>query len=127
MAIETTACDARPGPSLRVSRSRALPFARHVLVAAVLALGVGVGGTATAEQARYIFGAKRDAVGQPAPIGSYAAGCLAGGQALAETGPGWQAMRLSRNRNWGHPAIVDYVQDLSAQVAVETSWNGLYV
>ncbi|MEL6335253.1 MAG: penicillin-insensitive murein endopeptidase [Pseudomonadota bacterium] len=95
-------------------------------MAAVLALGVGVGGTATAEQARYIFGAKRDAVGQPAPIGSYAAGCLAGGQALAETGPGWQAMRLSRNRNWGHPAMLAYIERLSVAVR-EIGWPRLYV
>ena len=39
----------------------------------------------------------------PAVIGSYAKGCLAGGVALPIDGPGWQAMRLSRNRNWGDP------------------------
>ena len=39
----------------------------------------------------------------PAPIGSYAKGCLAGGAMLPTDGPAWQAMRLSRNRNWGHP------------------------
>src|SRR6516165_5727921 len=33
------------------------------------------------------------------PIGSYANGCLAGGNALPITGPTWQVMRLSRDRN----------------------------
>src|ERR1044071_3967237 len=48
----------------------------------------------------------------PAPlaaraIGSYARGCLAGAVALPINGPGWQVMRLSRNRNWGHPRLLD--------------------
>jgi penicillin-insensitive murein DD-endopeptidase len=32
---------------------------------------------------------------------------------LPETGPTWQAMRLSRNRNWGHPDAIDFIQRLS--------------
>ncbi|MEO0342714.1 MAG: penicillin-insensitive murein endopeptidase [Pseudomonadota bacterium] len=64
----------------------------------------------------------------PSAIGFYSRGCLAGGQELAETGLNWQAMRLSRNRNWGHPALIDYLQDLSAQVAEEVpGWAGLYI
>ena len=38
---------------------------------------------------------------KPRPIGFYTKGCMAGGKQLAKTGPAWQAMRLSRNRNWG--------------------------
>jgi Penicillin-insensitive murein endopeptidase len=34
-------------------------------------------------------------------IGTYARGCLSGGVALPISGPNWQVMRLSRNRNWG--------------------------
>jgi penicillin-insensitive murein endopeptidase len=60
-------------------------------------------------------------------IGFYSNGCVAGAQALPETGPTWQAMRLSRNRNWGHPELIDYVTGLSRQVAATTSWSGLYV
>ena len=61
-------------------------------------------------------------------IGRHAMGCQAGAVALAETGPTWQAMRLSRNRNWGHPILLDYVEDLSAEVANKVrGWNGLYV
>src|ERR1700732_1225659 len=39
-------------------------------------------------------------------IGSYAKGCIAGAEALPINGGTWQVMRLSRNRNWGHPALI---------------------
>lgn len=81
-----------------------------------------------AKQAKQLFGAERLASSQaPSPYGGYAKGCLAGGAELPETGPTWQAMRLSRNRNWGHPELVDYVQDLSRKAAQQPGWNGLYV
>ena len=41
--------------------------------------------------------------------------------------PTWQAMRLSRNRNWGHPIAIDFIQDLSAKAARQSGWNGLYI
>jgi penicillin-insensitive murein endopeptidase len=85
-------------------------------------------GISTSALAKTLFGAKPNASSQPpAPYGGYSKGCLAGGAQLVETGPTWQAMRLSRNRNWGHPEVIDYIQRLSARVARETSWNGLYV
>ncbi len=62
-----------------------------------------------------------------APFGGYAKGCLAGGVQLAESGPTWQAMRLSRNRNWGHPGVVNFVGRLSRFAATQPGWNGLYV
>lgn len=74
------------------------------------------------------FGGKRRASAQnAAAFGGYSRGCLAGGEQLAETGPTWQAMRLSRNRNWGHPELVDYVQALSREAAKQPGWAGLYV
>ncbi len=63
----------------------------------------------------------------PEAHGSYARGCQAGAAELPETGPTWQAMRLSRNRNWGQPELVDYVQDLSRFAATQPGWAGLYV
>ncbi len=63
----------------------------------------------------------------PLPYGSYAKGCLAGGVQLPETGPTWQAMRLSRNRNWGHPETVAFLKRLSAKAARQPGWNGLYI
>lgn len=78
--------------------------------------------------AKQLFGAKRDASRQASQaIGGYARGCQAGAVQLAETGPTWQAMRLSRNRNWAQPVTVDYVQDLSRKVARLPGWDGIYV
>jgi len=78
--------------------------------------------------AKALFGAKPSASQQkPAPFGSYAKGCVAGAVQLPETGPTWQAMRLSRNRNWGHPEAVDFVKDLSRFAASQRGWQGLYI
>ena len=60
------------------------------------------------------------------PIGSYARGCSAGAVELPESGPTWQAMRLSRNRNFGQPVLVQYLMDLSV-TATQIGWNGLYI
>lgn len=60
-------------------------------------------------------------------VGGYARGCQAGAVALPETGPTWQAMRLSRNRNWAQPTTVDFLQDLSAFAARQPGWEGLYI
>lgn len=80
------------------------------------------------QEARLVFGAQEGPAEGPARvIGGYANGCLAGGVALAETGPTWQAMRLSRNRNWGHPVLIDYLQDLSRTAAAQPGWAGLYI
>lgn len=83
--------------------------------------------TAQAEPAKYLFAAKRSpTVADPLAHGSYAKGCLAGGVELPETGPGWQAMRLSRNRNYGHPDTIAFIMRLSAK-AQEIGWPRLYV
>ncbi|MFP7672450.1 penicillin-insensitive murein endopeptidase [Marivita sp. S0852] len=79
-------------------------------------------------QAKQLFGGVGAASNQsPAAYGGYAKGCMAGGVQLAETGPTWQAMRLSRNRNWALPVTVDFVQDLSRIAAREPGWQGLYI
>jgi len=61
-----------------------------------------------------------------APIGSYARGCVAGAVQLPESGPTWQAMRLSRNRHWGTPQLVRFIERLGG-AAVELGWNGINV
>ncbi|WP_127088567.1 penicillin-insensitive murein endopeptidase [Aquabacter cavernae] len=85
--------------------------------------------------AKELFGA---ATG-PAPmaarsIGFYSKGCLAGAEALPVNGPGasgagplWQAMRLSRNRNWGHPALVDFIERFAVRVPKVSGWPGILV
>ncbi|PZX10775.1 penicillin-insensitive murein endopeptidase [Celeribacter halophilus] len=60
-------------------------------------------------------------------FGSYSKGCLAGAVALPESGPTWQAMRLSRNRNWGQPVLVDFLEDLSRKAAAQPGWKGIYI
>ncbi|UWQ22181.1 penicillin-insensitive murein endopeptidase [Jannaschia sp. W003] len=80
-----------------------------------------------AQLAKELFGAATRPSAQAAePIGSYAKGCAAGNVALAETGDAWQAMRLSRNRNWGHPQLVDLVEDLGRHMDA-FGWEGVYV
>jgi len=59
-------------------------------------------------------------------IGFYAKGCLAGAEALPINGKTWQVMRLSRNRNWGHPELVAFLEHLANQ-APKTGWAGLLV
>ena len=64
--------------------------------------------------------------GAAQPIGAYGRGCAAGNVELPETGPTWQVMRLSRDRSWGNPALVSYLEDLSLAVT-QFGWKGLYI
>ena len=78
--------------------------------------------------AKQLFGAQAVASGhRPAPLGGYSRGCIAGAVELPETGPTWQAMRLSRNRNWGHPETIAFIERLSRKAAQQPGWAGLYV
>ncbi len=60
-------------------------------------------------------------------IGSYAKGCMAGGTMLPIDGPAWQAMRLSRNRNWGLPVLVDFLERFAGDLKAKENWPGLLV
>jgi penicillin-insensitive murein DD-endopeptidase len=78
--------------------------------------------------AREMFGA----ASAPAPlaarsIGGYAKGCLAGGMSLPINGPDWQVMRLSRNRNWGNPRLLDYLERLASDARALDGWPGLLI
>ncbi len=97
------------------------------MVAALVLAASGVAGSAGAqEKANRLFGAlARPSNQSPMPIGSYAKGCAAGLVELPDTGPTWQAMRLSRNRNWGQPVMIDFLKDLS-EAATQVGWRGLY-
>lgn len=78
--------------------------------------------------AKKLFGHKPDAAPlPPRAYGFYSRGCLAGGVKLEEDGPAWQAMRLSRNRNWGHPDLVRLVRRLAVEARKYDGWNGLLV
>lgn len=78
--------------------------------------------------ARELFSSqKRPAGSVGSAIGFYNRGCLAGAKALPANGPAWQVMRLSRNRNWGHPAMVALLERLAADAKKSDRWNGLLV
>lgn len=110
LALALAACQPETSQIATVSTQQALPASMQ-----------GV-------EARQLFGVQNHGSRQSAvPFGGYAKGCLSGGVQLPETGPTWQAMRLSRNRNWGHPETVSYVQDLSAKAARQPGWQGLYI
>ncbi|MFC7705864.1 penicillin-insensitive murein endopeptidase [Plastorhodobacter daqingensis] len=97
---------------------------RAGLFGGALALAAPVAAEPLANQ---LFGAHRTASAHtPAAIGSYAKGCAAGLMQLPESGPYWQAMRLSRNRNWGHPEMVQFLVDLSYTASL-LGWPGLYI
>ncbi|MGO9459532.1 MAG: penicillin-insensitive murein endopeptidase [Rhodomicrobium sp.] len=67
-------------------------------------------------EAKKAFGAVKAPATQAPPqaIGRYDRGCVAGAEKLAMTGPGWQVMRLSRNRFWGHPVLLGYIRKLAS-------------
>ena len=75
--------------------------------------------------AKELFGRKdKPASLQPLSIGGYAKGCVAGAAGLPIDGETWQVMRLSRNRNWGHPRLVDFLERLSRRVPGINGWPG---
>ena len=53
----------------------------------------------------------------PRSVGSYTNGCLLGGSEVPAEGPGYQVVRLSHKRNFGHPLLVAYLGELGARVA----------
>ncbi len=78
--------------------------------------------------AKKLFGGEKTPANMGAKaIGSYARGCLAGAQALAINGDAWQIMRVSRNRNWAHPAMISLVERLARESKSLDSWPGLLV
>lgn len=97
------------------------------LLVAALALTLPAGAVAEPLAKELFSSARTGSEHRPAPFGSYAKGCIAGAVQLPETGPTWQAMRLSRNRNWGHPQTIDFIERLSDFAATQPGWRGLYI
>src|SRR5262245_27332921 len=78
--------------------------------------------------AKILFGAKAlPSAGKSMAVGYYHRGCLSGGVELPVNGPNWQVMRLSRNRNWGHPTLIHFIEKFAAQASKTTDWNGILV
>jgi penicillin-insensitive murein endopeptidase len=103
---------------------------RAVLLTAALSISLAAAGVAGAKDvptAKQLFGhVATPSAGQTRAIGFYAKGCLAGAVPLPLDGPHWQVMRLSRNRHWGTPELVDYLEKFSNDVAKD-GWAGLLV
>jgi penicillin-insensitive murein endopeptidase len=78
--------------------------------------------------AKALFSAvKLPTLGQAMAIGYYPRGCLQGGVELPANGPTWQVMRLSRNRNWGHPSLVRFLEKFAPAAAKATGWKGILI
>jgi penicillin-insensitive murein DD-endopeptidase len=78
--------------------------------------------------AKELFGRKVLPAAMPTRVvGFYAKGCIAGAEALPINGESWQVMRLSRNRNWGHPNLVALLERLAAKARKDAGWPGILV
>ena len=78
--------------------------------------------------ARELFARRlRPAALPPRPVGFYAKGCMAGGEALPINGPNWQVMRLSRNRNWALPETVQLIERVAQKAREQAGWPGILV
>src|SRR5947207_2676392 len=133
-------CQVASSPLILLERSDAVQKLAAIFLLALLALSPAVAQSndsatlaAIANQAisqipaKKLFGAQKTPANMAArSFGTYARGCLAGATALPVNGPTWQVMRLSRNRNWGHPNLVQFLERLSER-AHKIGWNGLLV
>ncbi|BAM92859.1 penicillin-insensitive murein endopeptidase [Bradyrhizobium oligotrophicum S58] len=60
-------------------------------------------------------------------IGTYNRGCIAGAERMPINGDDWQVMRLSRNRNFGHPNLIALLKRLAARAHKDAGWPGILV
>ena len=78
--------------------------------------------------AKEVFCREREpAAGAPHVYGTYARGCIAGARAMPLDGPDWQVMRPSRNRFYGHPLLIRFLQRLAARVRETTGTSGILI
>ncbi|WP_379064776.1 penicillin-insensitive murein endopeptidase [Mesorhizobium sp. UC22_110] len=78
-----------------------------------------------AELAKDLFGAEKlPAATEPQSFGFYSKGCFTGGVAIPLEGDTWTVMRPSRNRRWGHPAMIALLEKFSRDAEAD-GWPGL--
>jgi penicillin-insensitive murein endopeptidase len=78
--------------------------------------------------AKTLFSAEKlPSLGKAMALGYYTHGCLQGGVELPKTGATWQVMRISRNRNWGHPSLVRFLEKFAPRAAKATGWHGILI
>jgi len=59
-------------------------------------------------------------------IGSYTAGCLSGAVSLPQNGTGYQLMRPTRGRSYGHPDLIRFIESI-AETAHLQHWGVLLI
>ena len=111
----------------RISSLTIWPWAMFSLI--VVGAFAAAAAPAVAEPvAKKLFSAKKTSAAlSPRAIGSYTRGCLAGAQRLPKSGPAWEAMKLQRNRNWGHPLLIKFLQRFAAESKEQDGWPGLLI
>ena len=85
---------------------------RGLLRAGTFASVIGVALVAFAGSESGWSRAKGPAQGPALAIGGYSAGCVQGAKALPLEGVNYAVMKPERRRNFGHPALVDFVVQL---------------
>jgi penicillin-insensitive murein endopeptidase len=60
-------------------------------------------------------------------IGFYSRGCLAGARPLPLDGDTWRVMRVSRNRYWGNPETIGFLERFSKKAEDKGIWPGILV
>jgi penicillin-insensitive murein endopeptidase len=120
---------------------------RRILIGLSLAAALGVGASAQdkgtldpkplppledpanpANPAKQVFGrvlTPKEA--QSRSIGFYSRGCMVGAEALPLDGDTWRVMRVSRNRYWGMPETIAFIERFSKKAAEEGVWPGILV
>lgn len=99
-----------------------------LLAAALATILADTAAGADNRPAKQAFGAMTSASAQASqPIGFYAKGCQAGAVQLPYDGPNWQVMRLARNRRWGQPQLISFIEQLSHDAAEKDGWPGLLI
>jgi penicillin-insensitive murein endopeptidase len=64
---------------------------------------------------------------QSRSIGFYSRGCQTGAEALPLDGETWRVMRVSRNRYWGQPETIAFLERFSKKAAENGVWPGILV
>ena len=149
MKIDAVSCLSLTPPIVCRNRRSVLRAGKYKSIAAVAALSVAltcVAAKSTAQvslppsnpsknteqekgqnskPASVLFSEKKlPSLGKAMAIGYYPRGCLQGGVKLPVTGSTWQVMRVSRNRYWGHPELVNFLERFAPLAAKATGWRG---
>jgi penicillin-insensitive murein endopeptidase len=135
-AVQTAPVAANPpNPPKDMAATASAPGVRLTAGATPAAAPVPIPGTGAiapkvlkTTPAKLLFGAAREpAKMETRSIGFYAKGCLAGAEQLADNGPVWQGMRLSRNRHWGNPVLVTFIEKFARDAKAKDGWPGLLI